>query len=339
MNFYDYIRVSAKFFKKFISDALGLESNLSNYEIVQLDLDEIDHFMEQKLKNFEQQFTYPFDNKCNFRIKHGCKNGDYFKFFKDMGECVCYVAFNNKNQDVNDELKLKEKTQSFKKKEIAAVACGVLRKIPQKNKKPIKVWYICDFKVSKKFRGEKLSLKLFNKAILDGHIFKSMKGYGICMDPSDKSEPTMIKIWRKNSFLNPKMSKINIYNFSYEQINNFKSKLESILCHKPIAFKSMKRIKDFEIFNIDNQKTPRIWNLLHIQHGTLGEKKIGGSIFDSPKKDHDHMIATIAQTQLDKALRSIYLSEVKVVPQSSATLLYYGLSLSFFNDKILTNHI
>ncbi len=38
------------------------------------------------------------------------------------------------------------------------------------------------------------------------HIFKSTKGYGICMDPMDQSEPIMVKGWQKKGVVKSRES-------------------------------------------------------------------------------------------------------------------------------------
>ena len=43
----------------------------------------------QNLMEFETQFTYPFGTERRFRISHG---DDYPRFFRAMGEAVCFVA-------------------------------------------------------------------------------------------------------------------------------------------------------------------------------------------------------------------------------------------------------
>lgn len=340
MSFFDYIYIGIKLFKKGISKVLGLASTSSTYDIVQLDLSKVDYSMQQKLKVFEEQFTYPFDHEQRFRIQHGRGKKDYFKFFTEMGACVCYIAFNKKARTVEKVFKEKKKTFLCEKGEIAAVACAVLRKIPQKNKPAQKIWYICDFKVAEKFRGERLSMEIFTQAIWDQHIFKSTKGYGICMDSMDRSEPIMVKAWRKNGLLKAGRAKIHLYSFNYAQLHSLRDKLESILDYHPLTFKAMKGIKDFEIFSPDTPDKKSSWKLLHIQQGPLGERNLSDCIIQNPKKGYEHMIAAIAGTPLDEALQTLTLPQgSKIVPQATATLLYAGLNISFFYDKMLTNHI
>ena len=90
----------------------------------------------KKLQNFEKEFTYPLGNE-SFYINHGLEK-DYFVFFEKLGKPNIMVLENNN--------------------EIIGLCCAILRNINGKN-----IWYICDFKIKKEFRGKKLYKKLINE--------------------------------------------------------------------------------------------------------------------------------------------------------------------------------
>ena len=151
------------------------------------------------------------------------------------------------------------------------------------------------------------------------------------VDPMDRSEPVMVKVWRKNGLLKAGSAKIYLYSFNYGQLHSLRDKLESILgCHS-LTFKSMKGLKDFKIFSAENPDKKSEWKLFHIQHAPLGERDLSDCITQNPQKGYEHMIAAIAGTPLDEALQTLAFPQgSKIMPQATATLLYSGLDLSFF---------
>ncbi len=312
---------------------------LSDYKIIQIDLHNIAPKMQKKLKEFENSFVYPFDSERCFRIIHGKGEEDYLGFFKRMGDCKFYVAINKKDRTVQKTINGKETTVSCKAGEIAAVGCGVLRKIPYKNNKTLKAWYICDLKVAEKFRGEHLPVCIFQKAIW--RFFQCSRGYGICMNPSNNSEPQAAKIWKNHGTVKGHNSlTINLYNLSFHQIQEAKDKIEKILGGNQITFKSMKGIKEFEIFSKESPNNKDEWKLLHIQHGPLEEKELSESNMSVPQQGYDHMIAAVEGSDLDEKLKDITFTDgTKLSANSTATMIYRGIEPTFFCDKILTNEI
>lgn len=110
---------------------------------------------------------YPLGDK-KFRITH---NGDegYDTFFHNLGRDYIYIVYRP------DGLQ----------GPIGATCALVLRTINGE-----KVWYICDAKVAKKYRGHHLTWHMFVQAFLPrwlggaGAWWHSIKFYGICMDPT-----------------------------------------------------------------------------------------------------------------------------------------------------------
>lgn len=107
----------------------------------------------KKLQNFEKEFTYPLGNE-SFYINHGLEK-DYFVFFEKLGKPNIMVLENNN--------------------EIIGLCCAILRNINGKN-----IWYICDFKIKKEFRGKKLYKKLMWKYFLSSYL-KCQEAFAINM--------------------------------------------------------------------------------------------------------------------------------------------------------------
>ncbi|PHM27980.1 hypothetical protein [Xenorhabdus innexi] len=90
-----------------------------------------------QLQNIEKEFSYPIGEDF-FYIKHGLKNNslDYFSFFEQLGEPYVYSI-------------------EFDGVPFGCI-CFVLRYIDNK-----KVWYICDFKTTRKHKSKKISPLIF----------------------------------------------------------------------------------------------------------------------------------------------------------------------------------
>ena len=148
--------------------------NLTNYKISHINTTKISPELTAKLKNFEASFTYPFSEQERFRIEHGA-NGDYFSFFKQLGDVHYYVATCKKDETVKKTVNGEVVTITREAGEIAAVGCGVLRTLKTRSGKPIKAWYFCDIKVRENYQGNHLPLMLIKSAIW--RYFQSSKGF------------------------------------------------------------------------------------------------------------------------------------------------------------------
>lgn len=117
----------------------------------------------EKLKNFEKEFTYPLGEK-SFYISHG-EQSDYFSFFEKLGTPEFLIL-----ESGND---------------LIGVVCLVLRSINGK-----KIWYVCDFKITKAYRGQKLYRKWLWKFFIPLYL-KCQSLYGINI-----SKPEENKLWK-----------------------------------------------------------------------------------------------------------------------------------------------
>lgn len=102
-----------------------------------------------RLQQFENEFNYPLGEKT-FYIQHGGDlNNDYFTFFEQMGDVHYLVAEQNNI--------------------VVGAGCAVLREINNE-----KVWYLCDFKINKDYRGKKILERMTLKYFIPFYI-KSKK--------------------------------------------------------------------------------------------------------------------------------------------------------------------
>lgn len=113
-----------------------------------------------KLQDFEKQFTYPLGNE-EFFIQHG-KKTDYFSFFEKLGKPNIMVL--------------------EKDNQVIGVCSAVLREINQS-----KYWYLCDFKIKKEHRGQKLYRLLMWKYFLPCYL-QSTNVFAINMANPDNNK-------------------------------------------------------------------------------------------------------------------------------------------------------
>jgi hypothetical protein len=309
----------------------------SSYEIKELDLNRISPAMQQKLKDFERSFDYPLGEGKRFRILHGKGQGDYFGFVRRLGSPKFYIAINKKDRVVTRQVtvdgRTAEKRFVLKASEIAGVGCAVLRELNQPGRSnPLKAWYICDLKIKEEYRGEHIPIRLIQSGFW--RFFQCSRGYGICMNPGDGSAPRVAQIWQRHGALNSNTLGLNLYNIKAEHFTGTRRRLEQA-CQGSITFKSMASIKEFEIFQEANPAQTEEWRILHVQHGPKGEKELSPTVSTHPKSGHDHLIAAVEGSALDRALASTE----NIQKFSSATILYRGLDPHIFENTILTNEI
>ncbi|MBA3816864.1 MAG: hypothetical protein H0X29_10180 [Parachlamydiaceae bacterium] len=277
--------------------------SLSDYKITLLDLNKLPVGFEEKLKAFEASFSYPFSDQQQFRIEHG-KLGDYFAFFKQLGKVNYYVATSQRTG------------------EIAAVGCGVLRKLKSHDGKPTNAWYICDLKVGEKFRGQHIPLMFIQNAAW--RIFQCPRGFGICMNPP-QGEPKAAKLWRAHGPISGSTQIMNLYTLADTEVLLHSAKIEVLLREKGylgqdqyLTFESTDGMKDYHIFREDPQVTSP-WLLAHAQPGPQT------SFIPEPGKTY--MISAMDGTSLDKQLNAVLGKKAS----STAQIVSYGMKKVDFN--------
>lgn len=136
-------------------------------KIKTLDLEDckVRYSYSEQLKDFENAFTYPLGDK-SFHIRHGYQGAyDYFSFFEQLGE-VHYMVVEDNDQ-------------------IIGAGCAVLRHLNGE-----KIWYLCDFKIIKSFRGQHILEKMMLKYFFSFYM-KSQKMYFVNM--SHQKDNSLIK--------------------------------------------------------------------------------------------------------------------------------------------------
>lgn len=242
-----------------------------------------------QLRQLEQSIDYPFGDD-RFRIDHG---PEYFEFFDRLGETVCYIA-----------------TDDF---DLAAIGIAVLRSLPHPNT-AAKAWYLCDLKVSPKFRGRGLTTKLFKSGFLSCYL-KSSKAYGISMNPSDGRPNPVVKLLGNLPWAPLKVaSQLQIYSLDYETMTE-----ASLLLKKyrgQLTYLSHAGRKDL-ILKSTNTALP----LLHAQFGPCADHGL-----NEPQKGFAHMFCC-----LDKDPLIAELKKLNCDPYATAALLHFNLKKCDWN--------
>ena len=91
------------------------------------------------LQEFEKEFNYLLGSR-QYTIAHGKETGDYFSFFKRLGDIYYFII-----QDENNK--------------VVGVGTNILKTITDNNE-TYKYWYLTDFKFTKEYRKTGL-LKFF----------------------------------------------------------------------------------------------------------------------------------------------------------------------------------
>lgn len=305
-SFYDRIKEICKRIKDLYAMLwLSVKSalNVSDYNVILLDLNKLPPGFEEKLKAFEAYFSYPFSDTRRFRIEHG-KAGDYFAFFKQLGTVRYYAATDKRSG------------------EIAAVGCGILTMLKTYDGKSTNAWYICDLKVGEKFRGNHLPLMLVQKAAW--RIFQCPRCFCICMNPP-QGEPKAAKIWRSHGPISGFTQIMNFYTLTCDEVLLHENKIETLLREKGylsgdrhLIFKSTEGMKDYRIFGEDPKSTDS-WLLVHAQPGDKTPF--------IPESGKTYMINAMAGTPLDTGLSALLGKKAS----STAQVVSYGMKNVDFN--------
>lgn len=259
------------------------------------------------LKNFEVSLRnyYPLRNNETFYIDHG---NDYCAFFKRMGN-MFMVIYEQNNKIVGN-------------------ACGVLRNI-QNNKLNQKIWYICDLKIDKQYRGKHIPFKMLCSAI---HLVRlSKKGYAITMNKTDESSKNN-KVVRLSSKINYSgvnfkyAGNILIYSVDYSTIQTIKQLLEEI--KGKMHFVSLKGIKDLVILKkieSDNKNEfEENMKLLHVNFNKNENNKSENDTsikYDDPIDGYTYMFCF---HELDPIIKKLDLIDIKT--DITASLIQCGMS-------------
>jgi hypothetical protein len=156
----------------------------------------------EPLQLFEAQFNYPLGDK-KFKISHGKDSGNYFSFFKSLGQENVFV------------LEHKDK--------LLGVGCAILRSVGTQ-----RFWYLCDFKLNKSIRGKNRLTWLLLRFIIP---FYCRSKHLVVINMSEPKYNWLVK--KLNSmlfFLKLKVKPIYFYEWTYKE---YKERVNII----PDAFK------------------------------------------------------------------------------------------------------
>jgi len=296
--------------------------NISCLKVDQLSVEESIKLTEQ-LQQFESTFTYPFDKDHHFRIQHG-RGGDYFSFFKSLGEPYFFIATCRNDEKVDKNVEGKQITIERKQGEIAGVGCAILRTLPTNNSVPIKTWYLCDLKVGEKYQGEHLLSKFINKYGFK-LFWKCPRGFAICMKPAI-GNPKAAEIWKKHSPIKGSTDDqtLHLYSLPLEELqqksHEQKNKIQAALGiqeNTPFRFTSTQSIKDYKIFNTNNPLETTDWELFHADPEG---KQLEGDL----RAGNTCMFTAMAGTDRDKIFQDIFGNHT-----SEAVVVEYGQKVDF----------
>ncbi len=300
---------------------IGLFSS-SPFDITLIDPNTLSQEATLELKNFEASFSYPFSNTEEFKIQHG-KDGNYFAFFERLGKPYYYMARNKENKKFTKTVDNETVTLEHKRGELAAVGCGILRKLKTYNGTSINAWYICDLKVNTSYQGEHLPLIMTQKALVPRFV-QCPRGFGICMNPPS-GEPKAAGIFKKHGPI-PGLDTqtLNLYTLSAQDVKKHQASIEDCLKKHgylnetmQINFVSTNGAKDYIIFD-KSGNNQRPWHLFHMNVDTTR----------TTEYHHDgcYMISSVDTTPLDTELKSIIGS-----PSSTAQIVSFGMKDVDFN--------
>lgn len=151
-----------------------------------------------RIKEFESEFDYPLGEKT-FKISHGSNGESYFSFFKKLGK-VNYFIIERKGK-------------------IIAAGCSILKTVIETNNDSYDYWYLCDFKITKNYRKNKI-LNIITLKYFLFHYFKTNKFIAINMSPK-KDNGLIKKIKKLFLFFKIDSNPFYFYEWSYDNFINF----------------------------------------------------------------------------------------------------------------------
>ncbi|BCD92273.1 hypothetical protein fh0823_24120 [Francisella halioticida] len=261
---------------------------ISKYRLIKL-TQKNRSFLSKKIKNIEKDIYYPLGDDF-FKIDHGTS---YFDFFERLGEMHYWCLFDKR------------------KKRLIATFCAILREINSK-----KVWYICDLKVIKEYRGLGIS-KLIIKRILFWNLFnyRIFAAYCVSMDSTNTKRLPYNKIKKISFGILKKIYKIHIYSLTKkEYFSNYEIFSNYYLTHtdgnKNLILKS--NSKSIELLHLSKNKYP-IVNEDHIDNNSV------------------IMISCFANSKLDLKLTEI---DIKNISYASVLSCFMKEPPNVYTDEI-----
>ncbi len=205
-----------------------------------------------KMQQFEKSLStwYPLGTDY-FRISHGL---NYYSFFQRLGQINFGLCISNNT--------------------IVATCCAIRRKLTTTN-----VWYICDLKVDKKFRGKRLAFKMLKtlapKVGFGGQI------YGISMNNNNNNK--ILKLAQRIPLMNLKSGGLlYIYSLDYKKMTIAKNIIKK---HRGnISYLCLTGIKDLIL-----KSTNKPMNILHVNWSTGTGNDTNSHYYQQPQENFTHM--------------------------------------------------
>ena len=253
---------------------------------------------EESIAGLERGVLYPLGDDF-FEIDHG---SNYFAFFDRMGKSSTYIA----------------KMQS----ELAAVGSLILRKIPSQHGKPAEnCWYLCDLKVARGFRRQRIPLRIFTKGFPKKYPI-CPRGYAVSMNPGDGSENPVVRLASHIGLVPVRTGPILLfYSLNHREFQRTRAAIEF---HRgPVGFRSMRGVKDIVL-----KSTDQPMDILHLQFGPCAD-----SNKNEPEEDSVHMFCTPAGDALAEEML-----EAGIHAHATASILHHRMQ-DWDWRFILTNEI
>ena len=245
-----------------------------------------------QIREIEFHAVYPFGEE-SFRIDHGV---DYFRFFDRLGKVSYYCVMDGQR--------------------LAAVAAAILRPVPFKHYSEFKkCWYLCDLKVHPDYRGKRLPLLLFRRAVIPA-LLRARRGYAISMNGAGPNR--VASILRNAPIASMAVQGIlNFYSLSADEVRSHRSLIEK---HRgAISFLCLQGIKDL-IMTQSGLPMP----LAHFQFGPSAAD-IGTNVSANPIDGFRHMIVAPATDDL-----ALDFARHGVPVGATATILAYRMNHADF---------
>jgi hypothetical protein len=214
------------------------------------------------LQELESLIEYPYGADF-FRIDHG---SDYWRFFSRLGEPRMHAIVRGER--------------------ILAVACGVLRSLPDGP-----AWYLCDLKAAPDFRGQHAATRMLRHQFIRSY-WRCGRGYAISMNPA-QGENRIVRLLKKFSWLPFRVeAELAFYTFSCDEIQSVRAELEASLGELGVL--DLRGVKDLIL-----RSTGHSMPLVHVQHGPMRESEW------LPIPGVEHMLAVMAGSVTDQKLKGL----------------------------------
>jgi len=220
-----------------------------------------------RIADLEQGIQYPLGDDF-FEIDHG---ENYYTFFDRMGDSETYLAADGDT--------------------VAGVGAIVMRSIPPTvDKAALPCWYLCDLKVPRPYRRQRIPIKMFLHGF-PRHYPKCPRGYAISMNPGDGTPNPVVRLANHIKLAPVSIGcTLLIYSLNAEEMIRMAPTLKF---HRGnISFLSMDGVK-----NIRLASTGLPMPLLHLQFGPCAQAGL-----TNPQPEHIHMFSTPATDPLAEAM-------------------------------------